>query len=202
MTRPFLIGLTGSIGMGKSTTATMFADEGVPVWDADAAVDRLYAVDGAAVEPLKRLRSELIVGGRVDRKALKDWIKKDSSALSFIEEVVHPLVAADRAEFVENSQADILVLDIPLLFELETQSDVDAVVVVTAPYEVQRERVLSRPGVTELQFENLLARQMPDAKKQTLADYVIETTTMDGAHKSVREILDDIRGKMVARDRP
>lgn len=196
--RPFLIGLTGSIGMGKSTTAKMFADLGVPVWDADRAVHRLYGVGGAAVEPMRAVHPKAIVADAVDRSVLKHWIASDASALGQIEQVVHPLVAADRAEFIKQTQADLVLLDIPLLFETGSDAQMDAVVVVTAPAEVQRERVLARDGMTAAQFATIVAKQTPDAEKRKRADYVIETTSIDAAKAQVQAVLDQIRKQIDA----
>lgn len=192
--RAFRLGLTGSIGMGKSATAALFRAEGIPVWDADAAVHRLYAPGGAAVVPLGRLRPEAVQGGGIDRARLKDWIAEDPDALPRIESVVHPLVAADRQTFLDQSAADIVVLDIPLLFEKGTEAEMDAVLLVTAPPEVQRARVLARPGMTEAQFDAILARQMPDRDKRALADHIIETLGQDAARECVRALIAYIRG--------
>ncbi|MBV7380082.1 dephospho-CoA kinase [Maritimibacter dapengensis] len=194
----FILGLTGSIGMGKSTTAQMFAEEGVPVWDADAAVHRLYARGGAAVAPIRELCPEAVVDGAVNRQALKDWIARDSAALAQIEAVVHPLVAQDRQAFLTETDADIVLLDIPLLFEGGGAAGMNAVVVVTAPSDVQRARVLDRGTMDEATFETILSKQMPDAEKRDRADYVIETVTLEKARDAVRSVLEDIRGKLNA----
>ncbi|WP_010141509.1 dephospho-CoA kinase [Oceanicola sp. S124] len=191
----FRLGLTGSIGMGKSTTAQMFVDEGCALWDADAAVHRLYAAGGAAVAPLGALFPEAVTGGDVSREALKRIITADPSALKRIEAVVHPLVAEDRAGFIATSTAEIVILDIPLLFEGGGRG-VDATVVVTAPPEVQRARVLARGTMSEAQFEMILAKQMPDAEKRARADYVVLTDTMENARAQVREIVNDIKEKI------
>lgn len=184
------IGLTGSIGMGKSTTAAMFADEGIPVWDADAAVHRLYAEGGLAVRPVGAVFPEAIVDGAVSRTVLKEIIDRDPSALGRVEAIVHPLVAADRRAFLEGTDAPLVVLDIPLLFETEGTGHVDQVVVVSAPAEVQRARVMARPGMTEARFQTILDRQVPDAEKRQRADAVIETLTLDGARAQVRTLID------------
>lgn len=193
--RAFRLGLTGSIGMGKSATAALFRAEGVPVWDADAAVHRLYAPGGAAVGPLGAICPQAVRDGGIDRDALKRWIASDAGALNRIEAVVHPLVAADRAAFLEQAGADIVVLDIPLLFEKGTEREMDAVLLVTAPPEVQRTRVLARPGMTEAQFDAILARQMPDREKRARADHIIETLGEDAARAAVRALIGYIRGK-------
>jgi dephospho-CoA kinase len=188
-----ILGLTGSIGMGKSTTARMFAEAGVPVWDADAAVHRLYAKGGAAVESIGAIRPDAVREGEVNRDVLKAWISADPSALRSIEGVVHPLVAADRRGFLAATEADVVVVDIPLLFETGGAASVDRIVVVSAPAEVQRARVLARSGMTKDPLDRLLAQQMPDAEKRARADYVIETTTLEDARRSVHIILRDIR---------
>lgn len=206
MPRPYVLGLTGSIGMGKSTTAAMFADEGVPVWDADAAVHRLYGPGGAAVPAVAALCPAAVVAGAVDRGRLKQALAADPSLLARLEAAVHPLVAADRAAFLDEAAArgaPVVVLDVPLLFETGADAGVDATVVVTAPEAVQRARVLARPGMTEAQFRALLARQMPDAEKRRRATHVIETDTLEGARARVRALLAEIAAERGhARDRP
>jgi len=187
------VGLTGSIGMGKSSTAKIFAEFGCAVWDADNAVHRLYSAGGKAVEPVSRLLPDAIEEKTVSRKKLNELIRKKPETLEKLENIVHPLVAEDREEFVAASMADIVVFDIPLLFENGTEDQMDAVVCVTVPRQIQRQRVLSRPGMTEEQFEFILSKQMPDSEKQQRADYVIFTETPEGARKQVREILHDLR---------
>jgi dephospho-CoA kinase len=189
-----IIGLTGSIGMGKTTTAAMFAEAGVPVWNADAAVHRLYGQGGKAIAPIARLCPEAVVHEQVDREALKRWIAREEGALGRLESVVHPLVAEDRRAFLAATRADAVVLDVPLLFETGGDAACDVIVVVSAPPEVQRARVLSRPGMTDAAFARLLATQMPDAEKRARADYVVETTTLETARASVHNILREVQG--------
>lgn len=196
MKRPFVIGLTGSIGMGKTTTAGMFAEAGVPVWDADAAVHRLYGSGGAAVAPIAALHPEAVVDGQVDKNALKRWIARDETALARIEAVVHPLLQADRAAFLAELDADIALVDVPLLFETKAADSVDAVVVVSAPAEIQRQRVIERGTMDKATFETILDRQMPDDEKRGRADYVIETVNLEAARADVHFVLTDIRRKL------
>ena len=185
-----VLGLTGSIGMGKSTTAGMFRDLGVPVWDADAAVHRLYASGGAAVAPLARAVPEAVSEGGVDRAVLRARAT-DPRTLARIEAIVHPLVAGDRSAFLAaHADAPLVVLDVPLLLETGADREVDRVVVVTAPADVQRARVLARGTMTEAQLDAILARQMPDADKRARADYIVETVTMEAARAAVEAIVE------------
>jgi dephospho-CoA kinase len=188
--------------MGKSTTARMFADAGCAVWDADAAVHRLYGEGGAAVAPIAEAFPDAVPDGMVCRDALKSIIQRDPEALARIEAIVHPLVAEDRAGFMKRQTADVTVLDIPLLFEIGAEQDLDATVTVTTSPERQKARVLERGTMTEEQVDAILAKQMPDAEKRARADYVIETDTLDHARAQVRAVLDEIRrSRDNARDR-
>ena len=196
----FRIGLTGSIGMGKSTTAQMFADEGIPVWSADEAVHRLYRSGQPAAVALGALfPTAMDEGGGVDRQRLRALIAADASVLDKVNAVVHPLVQADRAAFLDRHLAqDIVLLDIPLLFETGTQRDLDAIVVVSVPADEQRRRVRAR-GMTDAEIDMILSRQMPDAEKRTRADHVIVTTSLDAARAAVKDILHKVR-QGVAKD--
>ena len=192
-----VIGLTGSIGMGKSTTTAMFAEAGVPVYDADAEVHRLYAPGGAAVAPIEAAFPGVVKDGSVDRTALGARVLGDADALKRLEAIVHPLVGANRMGFFQAataSGADMVVLDIPLLFETGGEKNVDAVVVVSAPADMQRERVLARPGMTTEKFEAILAKQTPDAEKRARADFVIDTGQgLEAARRQVMDVIDTMR---------
>jgi len=191
----FILGLTGSIGMGKSTTAQMFAEEGIPIWDADATVHRLYQPGQPAALAVKSLFPEAIdPDGSVNRATLRGLIQADATVLDRLNAAVHPLVAADRAAFIEaNTDAGTLLLDVPLLYEIGLDKACDAVAVVSAPAEVQRQRVLDRGAMTEAEFQTILARQLPDAEKRARADYVIPTTSLEAARQAVKDILASIR---------
>ena len=189
----FKLGLTGSIGMGKSTTAQMFAELGIPVWDADAAVHKLYSTGGAAVPAIQELYPEAIEHGEVARPALKRLIQSNENVLNEIERVVHPLVAADRQNFIETSDTDIVLLDIPLLFETNGDKHMDAIACVNIDPETQRERVLQRNTMTEEQFEQILNKQLPNDVKCSQSDFVIQTDNLDHAKEQVAHIIELIR---------
>jgi dephospho-CoA kinase len=193
----FRLGLTGSIGMGKSTTAKMFADEGIPVWDADAAVHMLYAPGGAAALAVShQLPAAMNTDGSVNRSALRQMILADPLVLDRLNATVHPLVAIHRAQFLaEHQKSQIVLLDIPLLYESGLEVDCDAVAVVSAPPEAQRQRVLAR-GMTEAEFQLIRSRQMPDAEKRARADYVIPTTSLEAARAAVKDVLADVRQRI------
>jgi dephospho-CoA kinase len=186
-----VIGLTGSIGMGKSTTAKMFADEGVPVHDSDEAVHRLYA--GPAMPLVEAAFPGVTIDGGIDRTVLGAKVLGNPTAMKTLEGIIHPLVRADANAFLarhRHAGAPMAILDIPLLFETGGRDRVDKVVVVTAPAEIQRQRVLARPGMTVEKFESILARQVPDGEKRRLADFVVDTGQgMDAARSAVREII-------------
>lgn len=181
--------------MGKSTTARLFAEEGCAVWDADAAVHRLYSRGGAAVAPIAATFPEVVEEGEVSRERLKTLISENPETLKRIEQIVHPLVAEDRSEFLRRTMADIAVFDIPLLFEGGGADSMDAIVCVSAPPEIQRERVLARRDMTETQFDLIRSKQMPDEEKRKRSDYVIVTDTIEHAREQVQAVIKDIREK-------
>ncbi|HYG48035.1 MAG TPA: dephospho-CoA kinase [Allosphingosinicella sp.] len=186
-----VLGLTGSIGMGKSTVAKMFADQGVPVFDADSAVHRLQGPEGALVEEIEAHFPGTTGPEGVNRGALAERVLGEPEALRRLEALVHPAVAREREDFLAaNASAPVVVLDIPLLFEAGGSEKVDRIAVVSAPAEVQRERVLARPGMTQEKFERILARQLPDPEKRARADFVIPTGgSRDETRRAVRRIL-------------
>jgi dephospho-CoA kinase len=188
-----LIGLTGSIGMGKSTTAAMFRDLGVPVYDADAAVHALYDVGGAAVEPVGAAFPGVVRDGRIDREALREAVLGKPDELKRLNAIVHPLVGRGRIGFFQNAEAegaDLVVLDIPLLFETGGHANVDAVVVASAPAQMQRERVLAREGMTDERLDAILAQQLADAEKRARAHFVVDTSRgLEPAREQVAEII-------------
>jgi dephospho-CoA kinase len=187
----FVLGLTGSLGMGKSTTARFFAEEGVPLHDADAAVHRLY--EGEATPLIEAAFPGTTSGGRVNRDKLAKKVLGDSAAIKKLETIIHPLVGRAEARFLDEAarkDTAVVVLDIPLLFETGADRRCDAVVVVSAPADVQRARAFERPGMTEEKFQAILAKQMPDAEKRARADFVVDTSKgFDAARAQVREIL-------------
>lgn len=191
-----VLGLTGSIGMGKSTTASLFREAGVPVHDADAAVAELYAEGGAGVAPVGRAFPMALVNGAIDRERLSAAVLGNPDSLKRLEAIVHPMVKQDRARFLERARASgapIAVLEIQLLFEVGAEDEVDAVVVASAPPLLQRERTLLRPGMNAEKFERILARQMPDAEKRLRADFVVDTGHgVDAARDQVRRILETV----------
>lgn len=190
-----IVGLTGSIGMGKSTTAEMFRNEGCPVFDADAVVHDLYARGGKAVPIIRAVFPDAIKKEAVDRSVLGKHMRKDPLQLKVLESFIHPLVSEARVEFFEqNKETDIVVMDVPLLFETGLDKAVHHIVVVTAPYEVQRERVLAREGMTPELFESLLARQTPDAEKRDRAHTLIFTHMgLDNAREQVQRLLRELK---------
>ena len=191
-----VVGLTGSIGMGKSTVLGMFRALGAATWSADEAVHRLYAKGGAAVGPVGAAFPDAVADGAVDRARLSKIVMNDAEKLARLEAIVHPLVGADRAAFLEDARAQgakIAVLDVPLLFETGQEGDYDAVVVVSAPAEMQRARVLARPGMSAAKLDAILARQTPDAEKRRRADYVILTDkSFDATRGEIEIVLADL----------
>jgi dephospho-CoA kinase len=189
--RPFILCLTGSLGMGKSRTAQFFAEQGVPVYDADAVVHELYA--GEAVPIIAKAFPGAIADGRVDRVKLAALVLGDDTALARLESIVHPLVAARREKFLAEARANnanVVLLDIPLLFEIRGERVCDAVVVVSAPADMQRQRAFERSGMTEEKFTALVAKQLPDAEKRQRADFIVDTShSFDHARAQVRDIL-------------
>jgi dephospho-CoA kinase len=189
-----VVGLTGSIGMGKSETARMFADEGVPVSESDAIVHRLYEKGGAAVAPVAAAFPDVVDDGRIDRQKLTRHLAGNNRDFARLEAIVHPLVRAEQEHFLidaRHRKVRLAVLDIPLLFETGRDRDVDIVVVVSAPADVQRRRVLARPAMTEEKFASILARQLPDAEKRARADFIVDSSSgFDHARRQVRDIID------------
>ncbi|MDU8910915.1 dephospho-CoA kinase [Aestuariicoccus sp. MJ-SS9] len=192
----FKLGLTGSIGMGKSTTAGLFADLGCVVWDADAAVHRLYAPGGAAVAPMRAAFPSAVTDQGVSRDALRQIIQDDPGALQRIEEIVHPLVRQDRDDFAKAHADSICVFDIPLLFETGAEAEMDAVTCVSVPAEEQRKRVLERGTMSAEQLDQILARQMPNEQKCARADFVITTDTLEHAAAQVQDVVQAIQERI------
>lgn len=198
MTKQLILGLTGSIGMGKSTVAQMFRAAGVPVFDADAEVRAMQGPGGELLPAIEAAFPGTTGPAGVDRKALRKKVFSDQAALARLEAIVHPAVARSRSAFAL-AQADVFitVYDVPLLFEKGLEHEVDKVIVVSAPAEVQRARVLARDGMTEAVFEAILATQLPDAEKRARADYVIDTgTSLAATAKAVEDLVDKLRGPL------
>ena len=200
--RPFVLCLTGSLGMGKSTAARFFGEAGVPVHDSDAAVHALY--EGEAVAAIEQAFPGSTANGKVDRGKLAAMVLNDSAALARLEAIVHPLVGASTENFLAKTKAqgaEVVVLDIPLLFEAGLECRCDAIVVVSAPPEVQRRRALERPGMTEEKFAAILSKQLPDAEKRRRADFILDSSTdFEHTRAQVRDILSAL-GKMPRRHR-
>lgn len=192
----FKLGLTGSIGMGKSTTAGMFADAGCSVWDADAAVHRLYSEGGKAVAEIAEAFPAAVKNGAVDRQALRELIQEDPTVLQKLEATVHPLVRQDREDFAKTADADVLVFDIPLLFETNAQDEMDAVACVSVSPELQEKRVLDRGTMTVEQFRAIRDKQMPNDEKCARSNFVITTETLEDARRQVHDVVEKIRGGM------
>ena len=191
--------LTGSIAMGKSATAKMFAERGVPVFDSDAAVHALYGKGGVAVEPLRSLVPGAVVDGAVDRGQLSAAILQDGNLLRKIEQTVHPLVRRMQDEFLERARTaacPLVLLDIPLLFETGRDKDVDCIIIVSAPPEIQRRRALERPGMTAEKLDFILSKQVPDSEKRRRADFVIDTSkSLDDAARQVDAVIGELKAK-------
>ena len=194
-----LIGLTGSIGMGKSETAKMFREHGVPVYDADAAVHKLYDKGGKAVEPVRAAFPSAVVDDAVDRKALSRAVLGLPDEMKKLEAIVHPLVGEAQVEFLRESMKqghEMAVLDIPLLYETGGEARVDVVVVVSAPYDIQKTRVLARPDMDEAKFAAIHAKQTPDTEKRARADFIVESDKgLDHAREQVSAIVDALKGR-------
>lgn len=194
----FVLGLTGSIGMGKSTTAEMFRDLGVPVWDADETVRALYGVGGDAVTKVGELCPAAVRNGRIDKASLRKWLAEEPNRYNDLEKVVHPMVSASRRKFIESNRqkgVEIVVIDVPLLFETGSDQFCDGTVLVTISSEEQRRRVLKRPGMTEKHFQQILEKQMPDHEKRKRATYVIETKSLSQTREKVEELVGELRRK-------
>lgn len=193
------IGLTGSIGMGKTETAKIFETLGVPTFDSDEAVHQLLGEGGEAVDLVETAFPGVKHEGKIDRKMLGKKVFENDDSLVALENILHPMVLDKREEFIQNQNTDLVLFDIPLLFEKGYENQVDYVIVVSAPFKVQKERVLARPDMTELRFKDILEKQIPDEQKRLKADFVIQTDQgIDYAHMQVKEILKKIRNEINA----
>jgi len=198
----FRLGLTGSIGMGKTTTAALFREAGIPVWSADDVVARIYAGGGEVVAKLRAAFPAAVQGGHVHRPALREALAGDPGAFAVLEAIVHPFVVADRERFLAGTACDLAVLDIPLLFETGAEGSCDATLLATAPADLQRRRVLARPGMTEAHLALILARQMPDAEKRARATHVVETLSIESTRAYVQALVAHIRSREPAAGEP
>ena len=192
----YLLGLTGSIGMGKSTTAALFAARGCLIWDADLAVHRAYNEGGDGVAEIKKIAITAVDTNSVNRDKLRTLILEDPTLLAKIEAIIHPIVQKDRQAFIASNPGSILVFDIPLLFELNSESDFDAVACVLSTFEMQKTRVMARPGMTRTHLEMIISKQLPAADKAARANYIINTATKDIARAAVDSIIKDIKRKV------
>ena len=192
----YLLGLTGSIGMGKSTTAALFAARGCLIWDADLAVHRAYNEGGDGVAEIKKIAITAVDSNNVNRDKLRTLILEDPTLLAKIEAIIHPIVQKDRQAFIASNPDSILVFDIPLLFELNSESDFDAVACVLSTFEMQKTRVMARPGMTRTHLEMIISKQLPAADKAARANYIINTATKDIARAAVDSIIKDIKRKV------
>ena len=198
MMKPFVLGLTGSIGMGKSTTAKMFADAGIPVWDADATVHQIYTGNSPVVQQIAEMYPEAVKDKEVDRQILKNLISRDQSILKKLEGIVQPSIAASRKNFILNAVSDIVIIDHPLLLESKSDAYCDAVLVVTIDADTQKHRVLAREKMDIKTFNIIRSKQMPTAEKRKYADYIIETTTLSSARMQVQTVIRKIREQLNA----
>jgi len=192
----YLLGLTGSIGMGKSTTAALFAARGCLIWNADLAVHRAYNEGGDGVAEIKKIAITAVDSNSVNRDKLRTLILEDPTLLAKIEAIIHPIVQKDRQAFIASNLGSILVFDIPLLFELNSESDFDAVACVLSTFEMQKTRVMARPGMTRTHLEMIISKQLPAADKAARANYIINTATKDIARAAVDSIIKDIKRKL------
>jgi dephospho-CoA kinase len=192
----YLLGLTGSIGMGKSSTAALFAARGCLIWDADLAVHRAYNEGGDGVAEIKKIATTAIDSNSVNRDKLRTLILEDPTLLAKIEAIIHPIVQKDRQAFIASNPGSILVFDIPLLFELNSEADFDAVACVLSTFEMQKTRVMARPGMTRTHLEMIIGKQLPAADKAARANYIINTATKDIARATVDSIIKDIKRKV------
>ena len=197
MKKKFVLGLTGSIGMGKSTTAKMFEEAGIPVWDADAKVHQLYTGDTPVVQKIANIFPDAVENKTVNRETLKDLISKDKSVLQTLEKIVQPMISVSRNNFIASANNDIVVIDHPLLLESQSDSYCDAILVVSVDAETQRNRVLSRGSMDAETLDVIIAKQIPNAEKCKRADYIIETKTLEAARAQVQNVIKKIREQIL-----